>query len=112
VAKSIQEQVGARIRALRKESALTQEGLANAAGLHRVFVGQLERGEHSMTLETLQKLAQALRVQPADLVAPDSDPLDELLIRLRGLLTKASPPERLRFERVAEAFFASIDEKQ
>lgn len=47
---------------------LSQEGLAERAGLHRTFIGHLERGESTPTLVTIVRIAQALEVDPAELV--------------------------------------------
>jgi len=52
--------VGERVRTYRRNSGLTQEALAEKAELHHTYIGQLERGEKNATLETVQKIAQAL----------------------------------------------------
>lgn len=57
-----------RIRALRKEVGLSQEGLADSAGLHRTYIGAIERGERNISLINIVQLARALRVKPADLL--------------------------------------------
>jgi len=51
---------------------MSQEVLANAAGLHRTHISLIERGERSARLETIYRLAKALGLQPADLM-PDID---------------------------------------
>lgn len=50
------------IRELRKESNLSQEGLAFKAGVHRTYIGMIERGEKNVTLENIQKLSHALNI--------------------------------------------------
>lgn len=52
--------IGARIRLLRRDRKFSQEELAERAGLHTNYVGQIERGEKNVTLETLGKIAVAL----------------------------------------------------
>ena len=47
---------------------LTQQGLADKVGIHRVYVAQLEAGTKTPSLRTLQRLAKALRVKVADLL--------------------------------------------
>jgi len=47
---------------------MTQEGLADAAGLHRTHISLIERGKRSVRLETVERLAVALRVQPGRLM--------------------------------------------
>jgi transcriptional regulator with XRE-family HTH domain len=47
---------------------MSQEDLADAAGLHRTYIGHVERGEVNLTLWSIVRIAAALRVDPADLV--------------------------------------------
>lgn len=61
---------GKRIKALRLERGLTQEKLADLAGMHFTAIGHIERASRSSTLETILKLAKALEVQPRELI-PD-----------------------------------------
>ena len=60
---------GKTLRALRTKRGISQEGLAEAADLHRNMVGLLERGRRNPSLETIVKLAKALRVEPAKFFA-------------------------------------------
>ena len=53
---------------LRKEKGWSQEAFAAKCGLHRTYVGAIERAEENLTMRTLDKLAKALRVRPADLL--------------------------------------------
>jgi transcriptional regulator with XRE-family HTH domain len=63
-------QFGQRIRALREQRQLSQEDLADAAALHRTHISLIERGQRSVRLETIERLAFALHVQPSELM-PD-----------------------------------------
>ena len=56
------------IRELRTERGLSQEKLAEAAGLHRNYVGLVERGLNSPSLSVIVALAEALGLRPFDLV--------------------------------------------
>ena len=47
---------------------LSQEGLAEECGLHRTYIGAVERGERNITLGTLERIAGALRIRVADLI--------------------------------------------
>ena len=58
----INEEVGFNIRRIREERGLSQEELAALAGLHRAYVGQIERGEKNIGLKNLEKIAHALEV--------------------------------------------------
>ncbi|QGG94945.1 helix-turn-helix domain-containing protein [Actinomarinicola tropica] len=60
---------GRRVRAERKRIGLSQEGLAARAGIHRTFVGRVERGEANVTLTTIVRLADVFGVDPGALVA-------------------------------------------
>ena len=59
-----------RLRMVRERSALTQQELADLAGVSRVTVGRIESGEDEPFPRTTRKLARALRVKPADLMKP------------------------------------------
>ena len=68
----IRERFGARLREVRLQCDLSQEGLGEIAGLHRTFVSMVERGKRNVTIATVEKLAAALNCRMADLM-PDSD---------------------------------------
>ncbi len=59
---------GRRLRALRLERKLSQEALADLAGIHRTYVGSVERGERNIALDNINALADALGVSPGSLV--------------------------------------------
>lgn len=65
---AIQQKVGARVRALRKKRGWSQDVFADRTGLHRAHVGEIERGESNVTLQTLKILADARDVRIEDLV--------------------------------------------
>ena len=58
---------GRALRALREDRGYSQEELAERAGLHRNYVGGVERGERNVALENIVKLAGALSVRTRDL---------------------------------------------
>lgn len=63
---------GLNVRRLRQQLGLSQEGLGVKAGLHRTYIGAVERGEKSVTIVTAAKIADALEVHVADLLEPDA----------------------------------------
>ena len=56
-------QFGARIAELRKQRNISQEELAERCGVHRTYIGSVERGEKSPTLNTIDKFAKGLDVE-------------------------------------------------
>ena len=64
----IRKRFGVRLRKLRKQRGYSQESLAASVDLHRTYVGQIERGETSTSLDNLKKLAKALNLKISDLV--------------------------------------------
>jgi DNA-binding XRE family transcriptional regulator len=61
--------VGATIRRLREAKGLTQDQLAMAVGMMRSNISRIEAAKHRPTLETMEKIAQALKISLVDLVA-------------------------------------------
>jgi len=59
--------VGQRIRNYRTQQKLSQEKLAEIAGCHPTYIGQLERGEKNATLESIEKIASALNIPLSEL---------------------------------------------
>lgn len=58
------------VRRLRLELEMSQEALAAEAGLHRTYVGAIERAERNLSLDNIERLAAALRVKPSELLVP------------------------------------------
>ena len=57
-----------RIRKYRHEAGLTQEDLAEKVGVSRVYIGYVEQGRNTPTLDVLGKIARALKVKVSDLI--------------------------------------------
>jgi transcriptional regulator with XRE-family HTH domain len=59
---------GMALRRYRRIAKLTQEDLADMAGIERSHVGTIERGENNLTLISIVKLCDALKINPSDLL--------------------------------------------
>jgi transcriptional regulator with XRE-family HTH domain len=69
-ARSIIKLFAQNMRAARTRAKLSQEALAEEAGLHRTYVGSVERGERNVSLVNIARLAKALGLQPWELLHP------------------------------------------
>ena len=98
--------LGTVIRDQRKKRGLTQDSLALEAGIHRAYLSRVERDEQIPTIETLFKLARALKTSAAKILAKVEGESEELLEEdLSGL-----PPEHLaRAERELREIIATGD---
>ena len=67
----IKKEVGLNIRRIREKRGLSQEKLAALADVHRVYIGQIERGEKNIGLINLEKIAKALDIDIRVLVDID-----------------------------------------
>ena len=63
----MQRALGERIRELRKKAGYSQEAFADAAGVHRTYMGTLERGEANVSLSNLNKISTALGITLSEL---------------------------------------------
>jgi transcriptional regulator with XRE-family HTH domain len=64
----IREIFGKHLRKLRNEQGITQEELADRAGMHFTYIGQIERGVRNPSLVNLHRLAKALKVTAGKLL--------------------------------------------
>ena len=69
----ILKKLGDKVRDLRKQMNWSQEELADKAGLHRTYIGMIERAEKNITLINLEKIANALEVNIGDLFNIDKN---------------------------------------
>ena len=66
--KEILMKFGNKVRERRTELGLSQEELANRAGVHRTYIGMIERAEKNITLENIEKISRALKLNLDDLM--------------------------------------------
>ena len=58
------------LRLQRQNRGLSQEALAALAGLHRTYVGSIERAERNISIDSMERLAEALGLDVSDLLVP------------------------------------------
>lgn len=67
MASKIRLMFGKRVRQLRLARGFSQESLADEVGLHRTYIGNIERGEESVSIDNVAKIAKALKVSLSEL---------------------------------------------
>ena len=65
----VRKSFGKRVRELRKQKGYSQEQLADKAGLHRTYIGSIERGEQNVSIDNIDKIAKALKTSVALLLS-------------------------------------------
>jgi len=83
--------IGQRVKALRLQADLSQDELAQRAGLQRTHIGRIEGGKYAVNIETLQAIAEALGMT-VDIIDPalqDLAPLKRLTPPMKGALGEA-----------------------
>ena len=68
----LQKVVGRNLRRYRLERGYSQEAFADFMGVHRTYMGGVERGERNLTLQTLERIAEYLGVDPLKLLTDTS----------------------------------------
>lgn len=84
----IKKSFGSTVKAWRKRLGLSQEELAERADLHRTYVSDVERGARNLSLESITRVAHALRIAVADLFPPE----EHLLLPKPNGRMPAAPP--------------------
>lgn len=67
--KKAQKQLGKAIRQRRHEIGLSQEDFASSCGVHRTYMGAVERGERNISLMNIIRIANAFNIKPSELLA-------------------------------------------
>ena len=98
--KHVRKFLGQRLRALRKQRALSQERLGERSGLSGKFIGEVERGEKSISIDSLYHVAVALEIPLRDLTDVRADKPagvpSEDAERIFALVSGRRRPEELR----------------
>ena len=64
----LQRAVGRSLRRYRQERGLSQEAFADLVGVHRTYLGGLERGERNLTLRSVERIAALIHLDPLELM--------------------------------------------
>jgi transcriptional regulator with XRE-family HTH domain len=69
----IRDQLARNLRLIRASKGISQEALADLAGLHRTYVGSVERGERNISIDNIERLAKALGVSVGRLIGKGAE---------------------------------------
>lgn len=111
--------VGEQIRFIRKTKGLTQQSLAEKAGLQLSYVSDVERGGRNISLETLDKIISALEIAPIEIFSFDNTEIENdviekrmLIESLRALLHERGIEEVRFIRNVASEFVKTVDNQK
>jgi len=95
--------IGQRMREERERLGFTREQLAETVDLAPLYIGQLERGERQMSLDTLVKICDRLHISADHLLYGETPGLEAEKGRIIGLLNKCSNNELLLIENIIKS---------
>jgi transcriptional regulator with XRE-family HTH domain len=70
----LQRTIGRNLRAYRLARGLSQERFAEILGVHRTYMGSVERGERNLTLKSVERIAARIDEEPLTLLRPSQNP--------------------------------------
>ena len=102
---TISETVGKRLRIRRTELGYSQELTSEKAGLHPTYIGQVERGEKNLTIESLEKICNALEYPMEDLFFSINtfDPQDVTAQKCYDLIIEQPKKEHQNIYKILDA---------
>lgn len=111
--KQLAKALGERIRVLRLDKGLSQEQLGERSGLHTNYIGQIERGEKNLTIESLQKISRSLEI-PLEQLFHSIDPLNaqSALGQIVGMLSERPVADHALVLSLIRTVFAWETEKR
>jgi transcriptional regulator with XRE-family HTH domain len=109
---AIMELVGQNIKFYRQLRGLTQENLAEMVNVSCAYIGYLERGRKTPSLDVLVKIAEVLNVNPGQLLTSSQEEEDYELKKLLSLVTDKGSDFLTFINTVAEAYIKSTDGKR
>ncbi len=108
------QSVGRRIREIRKEKGLTQEQVGERGGFNYSYIGRIERGDKNVSLLTIEKIAEALDVEPMQffipfdgnlsMVTPKDQQIQETVQLLIEILRKTDTRKIEKIKRILKEF--------
>src|SRR5208282_251839 len=93
---NIQQIVGTNILTIRKEKGLSQDDLAEKAGIDRTYVGPIEKGNQNITLQVTFQIAKALGVEVIDFFKLLGQKSDKSLTNAVEVVTNLIPQQKVR----------------
>ncbi|WP_314303932.1 helix-turn-helix transcriptional regulator [Brevibacillus parabrevis] len=113
---NLRKLVGAQIRVLRKQKDLSQLELATRAGLQDTYIGGVERGTRNISLDTFEKIVNALEVEPIEVfmfgeidTETDLHEKKQIVESIKSLLLGRSVGEIRMMHRVIKDVMATFD---
>ncbi len=94
--------IGQRLRNYRVQQKLSQEKLAERAGCHPTYIGQIERGEKNATIESIAKIAAALKIPLSELFEKlgDGEDTESIAFQCYLFLSEKSESEQAHLYQV------------
>lgn len=89
------KELGVRIKELRKTAGITQEKLGEKAELSYKFIGELERGQVNVSLDSIMRIAEALGVKIGDVFSKERIPVQKILIKEKNPVSGLSSKDLL-----------------
>ena len=100
---SLRKLFGEKLRILRKRRRFSQEELAEKANLHPTYIGVIERGEQAPTLDTIEKIANALDIKVKELFLFSPEETDKVKEEIIAMLSGKNSKELQRILNVIKA---------
>ncbi len=101
---NVLEKIGKHIKDLRVEKNLSQQALAELAGMSYKYLGEIERGQVNLSVEILIKIAQSLQVNAGDLLNDIIDDETKTMAKVKSLFSELSKKDTAAALDILRAF--------
>ncbi len=102
---NVLEKIGKHIKDLRNGKNLSQQALAELAGMSYKYLGEIERGQVNLSVEILIKIAQALQVNAGDLLNDIIDDETKTMAKVKSLFSELSKKDSDAAIEILQAFY-------